>query len=167
MNKSGIKTIVRRRRECKTDYKKRMNLLKSNRARIVFRRTNKYLISQYVISKEAQDSVLITITSKDLLEYGWPQSAQGSLKSITASYLTGYLLGTRIKKEKKEQPIVDLGMLRTIYGTKVFAFIKGLIDSGLEIPCKDEAFPKKERIEGEHMKNKIKTSEIKSKIDKI
>jgi large subunit ribosomal protein L18 len=35
----------RRRREGKTDYSKRINLLKSGAPRIVFRKTNRYLIA--------------------------------------------------------------------------------------------------------------------------
>ncbi|MEK6895710.1 MAG: 50S ribosomal protein L18 [Nanoarchaeota archaeon] len=167
MQRAGVKTQKRRRRENKTDYKKRINLLKGEKARIVFRKTNRYIISQYVTSKDAQDKVEFTITSKELLRHGWPEKASGSLKSLTASYLTGFLTGIKIKKEKKETPIVDLGMTRTLHGTKVFAFIKGLIDAGVTIPCKKDAFPSEERLNGEHMKNKVNIKEIKMKLEKI
>ncbi|MDO8467763.1 MAG: 50S ribosomal protein L18 [Nanoarchaeota archaeon] len=175
MQRAGVKTQKRRRRENKTDYKKRINLLKGEKPRIVFRKTNRYIISQYVTSKEAQDKVEFTITSKELLRHGWPEKASGGLKSLTASYLTGFLTGIKIKKEKKntsdvlkkETPIVDLGMIRTLHGTKVFAFIKGLIDAGVAIPCKKDAFPSEERLNGEHMKNKVNIKEIKMKLEKI
>ena len=98
------------------------------------------------MSKEAQDKIVIGITSKKLLEYGWPKEAQNSLKSITASYLTGLLLGIKILKNKLEQPIVDLGMTRIIHKSRAFAFIKGLIDSGIKIECKKEDFPEENRI---------------------
>ena len=91
-----MRTIKRRRKEGKTDYKKRLGLLKSKKPRIVFRRTNKYLIVQYIESKEAKDKVIITITSKNLLKYGWPENATGALKSIPAAYLIGYLIGKQI-----------------------------------------------------------------------
>ena len=162
-----MKVQKRRRREFKTDYLKRLKLLKGGKPRLVFRKTNKYLIAQYTISVEAKDKIEIGFDSRDLLNYGWPKVAQGSLKSISASYLTGYLMGKKILKDKKEKPIVDFGMIHTIHKTKVYAFIKGLIDSGVEIPCKEEAFPDESRINGEHMKNKINVSEIKSKIDKL
>ena len=48
---------------------------------------------------------------------------------------------------------------------KQYAFIKGLIDSGISIKCSEKVFPSEERIKSEHMKNKIPFDEIKSKID--
>lgn len=162
-----MKTLKRRKKECKTDYGKRIKLLKSEKSRIVFRKTNRYLIVQYVESTEAKDKIIFGFTSKELLKYGWPQNAIGGLKSLTASYLTGYLVGKKILKNKLEQPIVDFGMIRVLYKTKVYAFIKGLINSGVKISCKEEAFPEENRIKGEHMKNKIPFDEIKSKIEEL
>ncbi|MBU2562654.1 MAG: 50S ribosomal protein L18 [Nanoarchaeota archaeon] len=160
-----MKTIKRRRKDHKTDYLKRIKLLKSGKPRIVFRRTNKYFLVQYVISKQAQDKILLGLNSKQLLKYGWPKEAEGSLKSITASYLTGFLTGKRIISKKLDSPIIDFGMIRAIHKAKPYAFLKGLIDSGIKINCKEEAFPTEERIQGGHLKNKIKFKEIKSKIE--
>ena len=158
-----MKTVKKRRKEGKTDYSKRIKLLKSGRPRVLFRKTNRYIISQYVISKEAKDKVIIGVNSKSLLKYGWPKEKTGSLKSLSASYLTGYLMGKKILKNKLEEPIVDFGMIRTIHKTKVFAFLKGLIDSGIKIKCKEEAFPEEKRI----IKEGIKVDEIKSKINAL
>ena len=157
-----MRTIKRRRQENKTDYLKRTKLLKGGKPRVVFRRTNKYIIAQYITSHEAKDNIKIGLNSKALLKYGWPKEKQGSLKSISASYLLGYLIGKKILKDKLENPITDLGMIRTLYKTKVFAFLKGLIDSGLKISCKEEAFPEEERI----MKKEFDIPKIKSNIDK-
>jgi large subunit ribosomal protein L18 len=161
-----MRTIQKRRKQHKTDYLKRLNLLKSGIPRIIFRKTNKYVISQYVESREAKDKILIGLNSKELLKYGWPKEATGSLKSLPASYLTGYLIGKKILNQKLKQPILDVGMIRTLYKNKVYAFLKGLIDSGIEINCKEEAFPEESRIKGEHMKEKIPFDKIKSRIDK-
>ena len=162
-----MKIQKRRRRENKTDYLKRLKLLKSDRPRIVFRKTNKYLNAQYVTSDEAQDKVIFSISSGNLLDYGWDEKAKGSLKSITASYLTGYLTGKKILKEKLEEPIIDFGMIRALHKTKVFAFIKGLIESGIKIKSDEGAFPEEDRINGEHLKNKVDVSKIKLNINKI
>lgn len=162
-----MRTQKRRRKENKTDYLKRLKLLKGEKPRILFRKTNRYIISEYVESKEAQDKVIIGFDSRKLNEYGWPKDAQGSLKSITASYLTGYLIGKTIIKEKLENPILDSGMNRVLHKNKIYAFIKGLIDSGIKINCKKEFFPEESRIKGQHLKNKIPFDEIKSKIDKL
>ena len=109
-----MKTVKRRRREGKTNYSTRLKLLKSEKPRLIFRKTNKLVISQYVISEEAKDKIVFGYTSKALLKYGWAENAKGSLKSIPASYLTGYLTAKRILKDKLETPIIDLGMLRTL-----------------------------------------------------
>ncbi len=160
-----MRTIKRRRKEGKTDYKKRLGLLKSKKPRIVFRRTNKYLIVQYIESKEAKDKVIITITSKNLLKYGWPENATGALKSIPAAYLIGYLIGKQIISKKLATPIVDFGMLRVLHKTKIYGFLKGLIDTGVKIKCKKECFPEEERIKGSSLKNKIEFEKIKEKIE--
>jgi len=145
----GLRTMKRRRRENKTDYKSRLNLLKSGIPRIVVRRTNKYFILQAVESVEAQDKILATITSKDLLKNGWDSKNGGSLKSISAGYLTGILMAKKLGKGKY---IVDLGMARTSSASRVFAVIKGLIEGGLDIPANEEAFPTEERLNGAHLK---------------
>lgn len=163
------KTIRKRRKSHQTDYGKRLKLLKSERPRLVFRKTNSAVIVQYVESVAAQDKAVFGVTSKALLKHGWPEAFKGSLKSIPAAYLTGYLVAKKIAKEKLTTPIVDLGMQRTLYKTRVYAFIKGLIDAGLEVNCKEEAFPEDERISGASMKEDFtKTFEIiKSNLEKL
>lgn len=160
-----MKNLKRRRKEYKTDYKKRFELLKGGLPRIIFRRTNRYLIIQYVVSKEAQDKIIFGIDSKELLKYGWPEKE--SIKSIPASYLTGYLFGKKILSKKLDTPVLDFGMTRVLHKTKVYAFIKGLVDSGIKVGCEKENFPEESRIKGEHLKNKIPFDEIKNKIDSL
>ena len=53
-------------------------------------------------------------------------------------------------------------MIRVLHKSKPYAFIKGLKDAGINIKCKEEFFPEKERIYSEKFKNKIE--EIKKKI---
>ncbi len=164
-----MKTDKRRRRENKTDYANRLNLLKKGVPRIIFRKTNKYLISQYIESKEAKDKVIFGFNSKDLFGYGWPKEFWGSLKSIPAAYLLGYLMGKEILNSNLEKPIADFGMIRMIHKTKTYSFLKGLIDAGLEISCKEEAFPEEKKISGANLKKKNFSGyfkEIKLKIDK-
>lgn len=163
-----MKIQKKRRIEAKTDYKKRIALLKSNLPRLVFRKTNKYIISQYILSDAAQDKVSKGTTSKELLKFGWPEKMKGSLKSIPAAYLTAYLIGKLIQKEKMETPIVDFGMYRMIHKNRQFAFLNGLIDSGLEIKCDKKDFPKKESILGKNLKEDFSKEfeKIKSNIDK-
>lgn len=159
--------IKHRRKARKTDYKKRFGMLKSEKPRLVMRKTNKYIIAQYVTSDETKDMVEIGVTSKHLMKYGWPEKFRNSLKSIPAAYLTGLLIGKKITKEKKETPIIDLGMLRSLHKTKVFAFIRGIIDSGLEIKHDEKIFPEENRIKGKDLKEEFSDfDEIKSKIER-
>lgn len=162
-----MKVQKRRRREGKTDYLNRLKLLKSGKPRIVFRKTNKYVLAQYITSKQAQDKIELGKTSKELIKYGWPKDEEGSLKSIPAAYLTGFLIGKKIIKNKLETPIIDLGMIRAIHKSKVYGFLKGLIDSGIKINHKKEIFPSEERIKGKHMKKDFSGNfdKIKSKIE--
>jgi large subunit ribosomal protein L18 len=145
------RTTKKRRKEFRTDYSLRKKLLESNTPRIVIRRTNRYFIVQAVESSEAQDKVIMTFTSKELLKNGWDIKQEGSLKSIPAGYLTGLLVA---KKLKKGRFIIDLGIARKISGSRIYAVVKGLIDGGLEISANEKIFPSKERLEGSHLKSK-------------
>ena len=162
-----MKTLKRRRRESKTDYNIRKKLLKAEVPRVIFRKSNRYIIAQYVRSSEARDSIVTGVTSKILLKYEWPEDMAGSLKSLPASYLTGFLLGKRIKEKELETPIIDLGMIRSVNKSRAFSFIKGLIDAGVGIKCSKESFPEEERIQGKKLKRdfSIYFSRIKSKIE--
>ena len=160
-----MRTQKRRRKENKTDYSKRLKLLKGNSPRVVFRKTNKYIIAQYVRSEETKDKIEIGITSKKLIEHGWPKNFEGSLKSIPAAYLTGFLLGKKIIKGKKETPIIDFGMARVLKKTGIFSFLKGIVDAGIKIKYKKDVFPDDKKIAGKNLKedfseifNKIKSS---------
>jgi len=153
------RTIRRRRRENKTDYKLRKRILEFGVDRIVIRRTNKYFMVQVVESFEAQDKVKMTVTSKDLLKHGWPEKYSGSLKSVVAGYFTGLLAA---KKFGKGKFVVDLGMARTIPGCRIFSVVKGLVEGGADINANEKVFPADERVKGEHLKPEIK--EIVSKL---
>lgn len=164
-----MKTLKRRRKENKTDYGKRIIMLKGGVPRIVFRKTNRYIIAQYVTSREAQDKVELGITSKSLIGQGWPKESQGSLKSIPAAYLTGFFFGKKIIAEKLETPIIDIGMTRNLHKNKVFGFLKGLKDSGLDIKGEEQYYPEENRIKGKHLKNDFSKTfdDIKLKIQKV
>lgn len=140
------RTIRRRRLEAKTDYKARITLLKSGKTRLVVRKTNKYLIAQFVSSDVAQDKVISGVISRDLIAKGWPEALKGSLKSIPAAYLTGFLLGKKASSKVKEA-ILDMGMQRNIQKSRLYAVLKGAIDAGVKIPHGEEAIPSTEKLE--------------------
>lgn len=159
---SGLRTLKRRRRECKTDYKNRLNLLKSGIPRIVIRLSNKYFIVQAVESHESQDKVLLTVNSRDLLKEGWDKKFGGSLKSIPAGYLTGILFANKVDKSKKY--IADLGLAKTIYGNRLFSVLAGIVQGGVDINVNEEVFPPQERLNGEHLKEEVKKNVEKVKL---
>ena len=162
-----MKTLKKRRNENKTSYKKRLGLLKSGTPRIVIRKTNRYVIVQYIKSHEAQDKVIVHTTSKELLKHGWPESLEGSLKSIPCAYLTGFIAGKKIlEKEKNPEIILDAGLHRNIHGNRIYAVLKGLIDAGLKIKADKKSFPKEERISGKHLNQNVQKAfeQLKNKI---
>lgn len=138
------RTLRRRRKESRTDYKARLHLLSSGKARVVFRKTNRYLMGQIVTSEIAQDKVLCNVSTKDLISYGWPEKLSGSLKSLPAAYLLGCLLASKSKEVKSG--ILDIGLLKHVPKSRIYAFVKGLKDSGFEIPCDDEVLPDEEQM---------------------
>jgi large subunit ribosomal protein L18 len=158
-----MRTEKRRRRECKTDYKLRMGLLKSSKPRIVIRRTNRYVVVQAIESFEAQDKVIKGVSSKDLIAKGWDEKSAGSLKSVPACYLTGMLLA---KELKTKDFIIDLGMAKNIAGNRNYAVVKGLIDGGLNINANPESLPSDERVNGEHMSEDVQKiiTKVKAKL---
>jgi large subunit ribosomal protein L18 len=151
---------MKRRRQAKTNYLRRKRLLEGGNPRIVIRKTNKYIILQYVETKIAQDNVKVTISSRELLKNGWPKDKEGSLKNLAAAYLTGLLFGKKIAEEKGEA-IVDFGLIRSTKGSRVYAALKGIVDSGAKVAHNKEMFPEQEKIEE---KNKEIFAEVKSKI---
>ncbi|MEK6933356.1 MAG: 50S ribosomal protein L18 [Nanoarchaeota archaeon] len=141
-----MKTSKRRRLEGKTDYKTRLALLVSNKPRLVVRKTNQYIIAQIIEAVDAQDKVICGLTSKKLLEKGWPENLKGHLKNLAACYLTGLTLGKAAKGKIKEA-ILDIGMNRNIPKSRVYAVLKGIIDSGIKIPHDSSSLPSNEMLE--------------------
>jgi len=141
------KVRFRRRREGKTDYKKRLALLKSGLPRMVVRRTNRYIIVQFVRFRPEGDEVIAYAFSKELSRYGWPYGG----KNTPAAYLTGYLAALRAKKAGVEKAVLDIGRFPSTKGSRLYAALKGALDAGIEIPHSPEILPEEDRIKGEHI----------------
>ena len=154
------RTIKRRRKENKTDYKARLGLLKSGKNRLVIRKTNRFIIAQIVGSNIAQDEVIIGVNSKELISKGWPKEKIGSLKNLQACYLTGFLLG---KKYNGEEVILDIGLKRNVHKGRIYAVLKGAVEAGLNIKHNEESLLSDERINDEKMKEIVKKIKEKRK----
>ncbi|MFX1418985.1 MAG: 50S ribosomal protein L18 [Promethearchaeota archaeon] len=148
------KRSFRRRYEGKTDYHKRQKLLKSRKLRITIRASNNHLRVQIIQSKFGGDKVLASAFSKELSsKYGWNANSG----NIPAAYLTGYLAGMRAKNKNIKDAIFDLGVF--YHRNRVLAACKGIVDSGMNIPYREEFFPEKfeGRIKGAHIEAYAKT----------
>ncbi len=150
----------RRKREGRTNYKKRLALLKSGRPRLVIRKSNRYVQLQLVRYHADGDRILVTVTSKALAKLGWT----GSAKSIPAAYLTGILCAKEAKAHGVADAIVDLGFQKHRAGTRLCAAIKGAIDGGLAIPASEEIFPSGDRINGVHTKAPERVAAVAAKL---
>ncbi|MFW9971774.1 MAG: 50S ribosomal protein L18 [Candidatus Odinarchaeota archaeon] len=160
------KRSLRRRNEGKTDYHKRLKLLKSRKLRVTIRATNNHIRVQFIESTIGGDKILISAFSKELpLKYNW----DANTGNIPAAYLTGYLAGIRAKSKKIQEAIFDLGIL--YHRNRVLAACKGVIDSGINIPYREEFFPNnlEDRIKGSHIENyaKVLKSNEPEKYDQI
>lgn len=140
----------RRRREGKTDYKKRLALLKSRVPRFVVRPSNKYITCQFVEYDEKGDKTLVSVTSKKLASFGWTHSG----KNLPACYLAGYWAGKQAKKKKIKKAVFDIG-LQSPVKSKLFAALKGALDAGVEIPHSDRRLPSDKQLGGEHISDKV------------
>ncbi|MEM2764389.1 MAG: 50S ribosomal protein L18 [Candidatus Caldarchaeum sp.] len=141
----------RRRRQGYTDYRKRLKLVKSGLHRLVIRRGSRRIVVQIVKSRAGGDETLVTVGSEVLRKYGW----KASLKSVPAAYLTGLLAGKKALEKGVEKTIVDIGVYRSVKGSRLYAVVKGALDAGLEIPVSEEVLPSDERIHGKHISDYV------------
>jgi len=154
---------MRRRREGKTNYRKRLAYLKSGKPRAVVRKTLKYIIVQIVEYHEDGDKILVGVNSSHLRKYGW----SGSFKNTPAAYLTGYLAGKLALKKGINEAVLDIGLQSPVKGSRVFAALKGLVDAGLNVPHSEEVYPSEDRIKGKHISDDVAKmfEEVKSKME--
>ena len=153
----------RRRREGKTDYRKRLKLLKSRKIRMVVRKSIKNTQIQFIEYKEGGDNVLVSANSKELIKkYNW----KFSTSTTPAAYLTGLLAGKRAKEKGIEECVLDAGRHPPVTGSKIFASVKGIVDAGVECIYKEEKIPSEDRIMGKHLDKGVMPAinDIKSKI---
>ncbi|HET7643901.1 MAG TPA: 50S ribosomal protein L18 [Nitrososphaeraceae archaeon] len=138
---------LKRIRERKTNYHKRSSLLLSKRRFITIKITNQNVLTQLLEPSITGDKVITSAHSTNLAKLGW----KGSLNSLPACYLTGLLLGKKAKSKGIDNAILYTG--KDTYTERLSACLKGIIDSGLEIPSSEDSFPNNERISGEHIAN--------------
>ena len=153
MAKNKVYTVkYRRKREGKTDYRKRLALLKSGLPRLVVRRSNNNIICQIVEFDPKGDKTLVAFDALKLKKYGY----LGHTSNIPAAYLTGLACGLQAKKKGITKAILDIGLYRSMPGSKLYAALKGALDAGLEINHSEKILPQERRIQGYHIEDYAK-----------
>ncbi|UCH71953.1 MAG: 50S ribosomal protein L18 [Thermoplasmatales archaeon] len=156
----------RRRREGKTDYRKRLNLLKSRKIRLVIRKSLKNIQVQFIEYKEKGDGIIVSAKSNELKnKYQWKYSTS----TTPAAYLTGLLAGKKAIDKGVEESVLDIGRNFSVTGSKIFAVVKGVRDAGIECPCDEDKTPNEERLTGKHLDKNITSAvnDIKIKIMEV
>uniref|UniRef100_A0A7N0TS19 Large ribosomal subunit protein uL18 C-terminal eukaryotes domain-containing protein n=1 Tax=Kalanchoe fedtschenkoi TaxID=63787 RepID=A0A7N0TS19_KALFE len=158
----------RRRRDGKTDYRARIRLINQDKNkyntpkyRFVVRFTNKDIIAQIISASIAGDLVLASAYAHELPQYG----LETGLTNYAAAYCTGLLLARRVLQKleldgeyegnveatgedysvepadrRPFRALLDVGLLRTTTGNRVFGALKGALDGGLDIPHSEKRF---------------------------
>jgi large subunit ribosomal protein L5e len=160
----------KRRRAGKTDYRARIRLTTQDKNkyntpkyRFVVRFTNKDIVAQITYATLAGDIVLTSAYAHELPRYG----LKGGLTNYAAAYCTGLLLARRhlknfeldqeyvgnetatgedynIEEGEGKRPfraLLDVGLVRTTTGNRVFGALKGALDGGLDVPHSEKRFP--------------------------
>ena len=145
-NKKAKIVLYRRKREQKTNYRKRLRLLESGKLRLTFRTSNTKFLAQVVSFDTSGDKIIVGVDSSALKKNGWNYSS----KNFPAAYLTGLLLAQKAKRNGvKEELILDTGLESPSQKGKTFAFLKGVLDGGLEVRHgSEDIFPEEEKMSG-------------------
>ena len=155
----------KRRRQGKTDYHRRLRLLRSGAPRAVVRVSNTQVICQLVSYNPGGDAILHSVNGKALTDsYSWPEDA--SKKSIPACYVAGYALGKKAVSAGNHEAILDIGLAASSPGSRVFSALKGMIDAGLDIPHGASVLPSEESLSGKHIDDSLSSS-VEASIDAI
>jgi len=161
----------KRRREGKTDYFARKRLITQDKNkyntpkyRLVVRFSNRDITCQVAYSRIEGDKILCAAYSHELPNYG----VKVGLTNYASAYCTGLLLARRLLNKLGLDKLyigttevtgeefnveavedgpgafrcyLDVGLMRTSTGARVFGAMKGAVDGGLNIPHSTKRFP--------------------------
>jgi large subunit ribosomal protein L18 len=137
----------RRKREGKTNYKKRIAYLSSDLPRLVVRKSLKNIVAQIVAYEPKGDRIVASFNSRNLIKLGWTHARS----NMPSAYLVGYAIAKKAIKVSIKNAILDLGLYDPVNGSKLYAVLKGATDAGLSIPHEKNVLPPEERIKGKHI----------------
>lgn len=145
--KNSYKVPHRRRAEGKTDYKKRLGLVRSEKIRVVVRKSLDNIIVQFIVYNKDGDVVKACASSEMLKKLGWKTSGG----NVPAAYLTGLAAGILANRVGVKEAVLDLGLQRSTKGSRLYAALKGVLDAGVSVPHDPKILPDEKRISGQHI----------------
>ncbi|MFH0927440.1 MAG: 50S ribosomal protein L18 [Candidatus Micrarchaeota archaeon] len=153
----------RRRRENRTNYQKRLAMIKSGSVRLVVRASNKAILVQFVSFESKGDKTLASASSTELEASGWLPQA-----NTPSAYLTGVLAAKKAAAKGIKKAHLDIGMATASKGRVLFAAALGAKDAGLDINV-DKSLVDEGRINGTHIGEYAKKleAEDKAKYEKL
>lgn len=159
MAKSKLHTVPHRRKDQgKTDYRTRLDLLKSRKKRLIVRVSLKSMVAQIADYDAKGDKIVLTVHSRQLKKLGWDFACNNT----PGAYLTGYLLGRKALDKGVKEAVLDIGLQQSVKGSRIYAVLKGALDAGVKIPHSEEVLPTEDRIRGKHIVDYEKSLEDKA-----
>lgn len=141
------------------------NKYDTKKYRLCVRRTNRRIICQIIYATIQGDKILAQADSFELKKFG----IEAGLTNYAAAYATGLLLARRTltelgmadlykgvenidgdfydineKEDQERRPfkaVLDVGLVRTTVGNRVFGALKGAVDGGIYVPHNTKRFP--------------------------
>ena len=127
----GRPLIMRRMRQRKTNYRKRERLLAGRRDFVTVHISSQNVTAQLLRPNIGGDISIASVHSRELTSFGW----KASRKNLPTCYLVGLLLGKKSIGKGINKAV--LYTAKRSFTSRISACIKGIIDSGMEIPFSD------------------------------
>jgi len=132
-----FRVAFRRRREGRTNFAKRLALVKSGKPRMVVRRSNAGIVVQFIEFDPKGDRTLLTVNGTHLAkQFQWP-----SKRNVWTAYLAGLMAGKLAQKKGVSEFVLDIGMYTPSRGSILFAALQGAADAGLKTPLDKAKVP--------------------------
>ena len=136
---------LKRIRQNKTNYRKRSAILIGRRPFITTKISSQNISAQTLKPTLTGDVVIASAHSRELIHHGW----KGAMNSMPACYLTGLLLGKKSIENGATNAVLYTG--NHPFTTRIAACLKGIVDSGINIPVSKESLPGEDRVSGKHI----------------
>lgn len=136
---------LKRIRQNKTNYRKRSAILIGRRSFITTKISSQNISAQTLKPTLTGDVVIASAHSRELIHQGW----KGAMNNMPACYLTGLLLGKKSIEKGATNAVLYTG--NHPFTTRIAACLKGIVDSGINIPVSKESLPGEYRVSGKHI----------------